>query len=414
MKRSILSISVALLSVCGFAMPSASSVPDAAADSLSARQFDAFEYSMQKRWRPADAVPFGNGKGSDHLFIGVSGSAYVPLYGGYSYGPHFSAHIGKWFNPYNALRVAPGVGYYFNNSTGARIKQLDVKASYLFNLMAYLGGYRPSRFMEISTVAGLGYTYSWYGRYSGHSLTAHAGLHFDMHVTKNVHLYVEPLVELSVDGLGQPGSAVQNRLTPYLCGNIGLSYRFGNDSRDYVPDGNWFLYVAGGTHLQTSANVLHNMSVSDAFGFDGALGVGRRYWNCFALRLSIAYSRNNWDTTLAGEGIKAQYAAGRLEAMLDLVALIGGKDDNRFCLSIMFGPEAGIMFKDNMPRRMNPYVGMTGGLQAKTRLSSRVALFVEPRMSYVPYPGATGKRYPVNRNFHDGLLDCNVGVEIAL
>lgn len=407
-------ISVFVLCACCSMFQANAAMPAARQDTLSSSRLDAADYSMMKRWRPEDAVPFENRGFFDNMFIGVSGSGFRTLYRGYSSGPRFSAHIGKWFDAYNGIRIAPGVGYYFENFSGYRVKQIDVKASYLFNMSSYLGGYRPSRFMDISTVAGLGYAYSWKVGYSGHSATAHLGLNFDMHVLRNVHLFVEPLVELSVDGLGQPGSAVPQRLMPYFCGTVGLSYSFGKDSRDYIPEGNWFLFLAGGAQLQLSEKVLDGMSVRDAFGFQGAFGAGRRYWNCFALRLSVAYSRNNWDTTFKGEGVKAQYLVGRLEAMLDLVALIGGRDDNRFCLSLMFGPEAGVLLKDNMPRRMNPFVGMTGGLQVKTRLSDRFAIFLEPRMSFVPYPAPSGSTYPVNSNYYDGLLNCNVGVEFNL
>lgn len=100
--------------------------------------------------------------------------------------------------------------------------------------------------------------------------------------------------------------------------------------------------------------------------------------------------------------------------MLDLVAIIGGRDDNRFSLSLMLGPEAGVMLKDNIGRRLNPIVGVTGGVQAKTRLSDRFSIFMEPRFSWVPYPALSGLSYPVNRNHYEWILNCNFGVEFDL
>lgn len=414
MKRILVSISVIFLFCCGSLSRLEAAQPDAFQDTLSVKSYDASDYSLMKRWRPADAVPFEKKGFFSNMFIGVSGSGYRTMYPGYSIGPRFSVHLGKWFNAYNAVRIAPGVGYYFENSNGARVKQIDVKASYLFNMMTYLGGYRPSRFIEISTVAGLGYTYNWGGSNAGHSMTAHLGLNFSAHATRNVHVFFEPLVELSVDGLGRQGSALKYRVMPYLLGTVGLSCRFGKDSRDYIPEGNWFLHLIGGTQFQTSDIVLNDMSISNAFGMHFAFGVGRTYWNWFAFRLSVAYSKHNWDRTLGGVLLESEYAVGRAEAIVDLVSLIGRTDRNRFCLSVMAGPEAGILHKDTIGRKMTPFVGITGAVQAKTRLSDRFAIFIEPRISMVPYPGPSGVRHAAYRNYYDGVFNCSAGVEFNL
>lgn len=405
MKRILISIFV-FLSCCSL---NGLYAAQPASDSLSV---NASDYSLMKRWRPKDTVPFEK-KGGSNMFIGLAGSGYRSMYYGYSIGPHVSFQIGKWFDPYNALRIAPGLGYYFQNSNGVVLKQVDVKASYMFNLMTYLGGYRPSRFIEISTVAGLGYayTFTWRGSNAGHSMSAHLGLNFDAHVLKNTHVFFEPLVEIAVNSLGKPAGSVRQRLMPYLIGTAGITYRFGNDSRDYVPAGHWFLHLMGGTQFQTSDIVVNELSMKDAFGMHFAFGFGRTYWNWFAFRLSVAYSSHKWDTTLGGEPLYSKYALGRAEAMVDLVSLIGRRDDNRFCLSIMAGPEAGIMHKDLVGRKLTPFVGITGAVQAKTRLSKHVAIFIEPRISMVPYPGLTPQKNSYYANYYDGVFNVSFGVE---
>ncbi len=413
MKKAFITISV-FLAAAGFMTPQSSAKSVAESDTVSVNVLDASDYSMMKRWRPEAEVPFKKGKFSDNLFFGVAGSGFRSVYSGYSGGPRFSVHVGKWFNHHSALRISPGVGYYFDNQSGARIKQIDVKASYLLNITSYLKGYRPSRFFDVSAVAGAGYSYSWKSVNSIHSVSAHLGLNFDIHILKNTHLFFEPVVDMAIDGLGRPASEISRRIMPFFCGTVGLSYLIENDSRDFLPRGNWFVYLAGSTQLQISDNALKNLSVKDAFGGQGAIGVGHRYWDWFAVRLSLAYSNSNWDVELNGTPLRAKYAVGRLEAMLDLVSLIGKKDDYRFSFSLMFGPEAGVMMKDKIGRRVIPFVGMTGGVQLKSRLSDRFSIFVEPRMSYVPYPASTGKAFPANANYSDGLFNCNIGLEFDI
>lgn len=399
--------------LAGLCLDVFAAAPSQAADSLAGYSFDANDYSLMKRWRPEDQVEFEK-KGGRNMFVGLTGTAYKPLHGGYSSGPHFSVNFGKWFDPYNGLRIAPGAGYYFNNSTSSRVKQLDLKASYLFNISSYVGGYKPTRFMEISAVAGLGYAYRWSPAYTGHSLTAHVGFNFSMHVLRNVYLFAEPQIELSVDGLGKPNSAVAQRLTPYFTGAIGVGYRFNTDKREWLPQGKWFFTLAGGTQFLTAGHVFNEMTANKAFGMHFAFGAGRRYWHWFALRLSVAYSQHNWDQNVYGDGMQAKYAVGRLEAMVDLVSLIGGRGDNRFCVSLMVGPEAGLMKHAAAARNIMPFVGITGGAQVKTRLSRSVALFIEPRISMVPYPAKSSATGIKAYNCYDGVFNCNIGIEYSL
>lgn len=411
MKRILTLISALVLS--GLTFSAVAAAPSEAVDSLSEYSSDAKDYSLMKRWRPENQVEFEK-KGGRNMFVGITGTAIRPMYSNFSSGPHFSVNFGKWFDPYNGLRFAAGAGYYFDNITSYRIKQVDVKASYLLNISSYVGGYKPSRFMEISAVAGLGYAYRWSAGYTGHSFTAHVGFNFSMHVLRNVYLFAEPQIELSLDGLGQRSSAISHRLTPYFAGAIGVGYRFNTDKREWLPQGKWFFTLSGGTQFLTAKHVFNEMTANNTFGMHFAFGAGRRYWDWFALRLSVAYSQHSWDQDVYGKGLNARYAVGRLEAMVDLVSLIGGRGDNRFCVSLMVGPEAGLMHHADAARRIMPFVGITGGAQVKTRLSQSVALFIEPRISMVPFSAKSNNSVAKMDNYYDGVFNCNIGIEYSL
>lgn len=391
------------------------------ADSLSLlpkKKLNAFDYSMMRRWRPKDEVKFVSGRFIDNTFISLSGSGYRVFRHDYSSGPHLSLSFGKWLNAFHALRLSVGTGYYFDNFDGNRLKQVDAGLSYMFNFSSYLGGYRPSRLCEISGVAGIGYSYLWRKEHSGHAATAHIGMNFNLHILKDVDLFVEPLFLLSSDGLAIARTNNWRRYFGAFSGSVGMSYRFdpaGFPGRG--PSRKWFVFLTGGTQVQNSFIIHHDMDAKSAFGMHFNTGAGLWCGDFFAVRLSAAYSRNNWMKTVAGDCLSTDYAVLRLEGMLDFVALFNKMEDSVFSASLLFGPETGYMFKKDIGRNMViPYVGMTGGVQAKVRVYRRFSVFIEPRFSFVPYPAPSDDRTSVNvnRNYYDGLLNCSLGIEYAL
>lgn len=400
----------------------------AAGSGAQGRKLNAMDYSMMKRWRPEDEVSFTSGRFLDNTFVSLSGGGYRIFDDDYSSGQNLMLYFGKWLNPYHALRLSAGTGYFFDNFDKYRIKHIDARLSYMFNFSSYIGGYRPSRFCGISGVAGLGYSYLWRrGGYSGHALTAHLGMDFNMHVLKNMDIFVEPLFELMSDGLSVPRVNNWRRYFGSFSGSVGLSWRFDPDGfPDIVPDGRMFVTLSGGIQMQNSAIVRHDIDPGKVAGMAVAAGVGRRYGNSFAMRLTAAYSRNNWMQTLAGDCLATDYIALRLEGMLGVVSLVNGREHNLFCASLLLGPEIGYMVKHDIGGGIVvpspalklgvPYVGMTGGVQAKFRISHRVALFIEPRFAVIPYsaPSDDLTSPNANRNYYDGLMNCSAGVEYYL
>lgn len=399
----------------------------AVASAVSKKGLNALDYSMMKRWRPKNEIQFSSHRFFDNSFASVSGSGYRIFNRNYCSGPNLTLHFGKWLNAFHAVRISAGAGYYFDNFDGLRVKHIDTKASYLFNFSSYIGGYRPSRLCEISGVAGIGYSYLWKIGYSGHAFTAHIGANFNLHVLKNIDIFVEPLFEAVTDGLATPNVNNWRRYFVAFNGTLGMSCRFDPAGfPDILPDGRYFVYASGGIQIQNSALVLGDIDSDKMTGMTVSAGFGRRYGNAFAMRLSALYSKSNWIQTLQGDCRATEYVALRLEGMIDIVSLINGREHNVFCASLLFGPEAGYVAKRDIDRSIVapttgmkcgiPYVGLTGGVQAKFRISRSVAIFLEPRFSIVPYPAPTDNpSLPnANRNYYDGLLNCCIGVEYYL
>ena len=72
--------------------------------------------------------------------------------------------------------------------------------------------------------------------------------------------------------------------------------------------------------------------------------------------------------------------------------------------------------KDRSDAVQSFYFGVSGGAQVKFRLTPMISLYLEPRFSIVPYPakaqvGETDNKY---RNYYDGVMNFNAGIEVNL
>ena len=124
--------------------------------------FNALDYSMQKRYRPKNMV-FANNKWTDNTFVGIDmGVESFLNREGSEMGLYkiFSAGYGKMFTPVHGARVNLNGGWALHKRTSDSYMRVGLQASHLFNITAYMKGYNPSRIFELSTVLGLGYTYS--------------------------------------------------------------------------------------------------------------------------------------------------------------------------------------------------------------------------------------------------------------
>jgi hypothetical protein len=114
----------------------------------------------------------------------------------------------------------------------------------------------------------------------------------------------------------------------------------------------------------------------------------------------------------------AHYYALRLEGVLDVVRLAMRKScDCRFSGGVVLGPEFGYMVKKDIGYTLKrQYVGLGLGLHGNCSLGDRIALFVEPRFTLVPYtaPNDESTSFNINRNYYDSLFNFNVGLEINL
>lgn len=114
----------------------------------------------------------------------------------------------------------------------------------------------------------------------------------------------------------------------------------------------------------------------------------------------------------------SQYAGFRLELVLDYIKLLSNNEDEKFSSSLIIGPEFGYISKDDNPygKFSQYYTGLSAGVQFKFKVQPRLAVFIEPHCSIIPYSvGATevGDLW-VRNNYYDAIVNLNLGVEYNL
>ena len=384
------------------------------ADSTGTRGFDASSFSMQKRWRPANAYQFRSDRLLDNVFVSAYLQGCSTFRTNYSDGPAAGISAGKWFNPYHAARVSLDFGRYNANYDAAKVTHFDFRASYMFNFVSYLYGYDPTRFFEASAVAGAGLSYVGRSGAGGFPLSAHLGVNATFRILGRFSLFMEPLFEIEGEALKLRRDDAWRGYVPAFNFKAGVTYNFFNrnvPADSYAAPFCYFVSVGG--QLPSSATVLQSGSAMSATGLHFNAGVGFDCLDFLQLRPSVFASGCLWDTDVSMVRKTSFYAGVRGEALLDLVALISG-ERKRFGCSVLAGPEFGFFVKKDVEVTIGSlYAGLVGGVQCKYRLGERFSVFVEPRFSYVPYSTYTDDLSTVNdyRNYYDSLLSFSLGVE---
>ena len=379
------------------------------------RGFDATRYSMMKRYTPKDFHVFENKGGFDKTFYTIRGGSQKLGTPDYSYGLMAGISFGKWYHEDHAVRFNMSMGHWYDNFNGMGIHAAELSWSYLFNVISYLGGYKPARFCNLSVVAGVGYANCGYAGNTGQALTAHAGFNIDMKLGSAVSVFVEPLAKIYSNGMAISRAGNWRSWLSSFDGSVGLAFSVGNPKVDII-DGDWFMTLVFGPQVQNSANVYDKIGVINAIGPQVNLGFGQYVTDFIGFRGTLSYSRHKW-VQYDELRLFSNYFALRAEAMLDLIGAFV-KDRHAVAFSLLFGPEFGYMYKDDYGEEYldAPYIGLTGGVQLKFALSEKVGLFFEPRFSFVPYNGVSYDRTSLNDfvNYYDGLVNMNIGLEIDL
>lgn len=400
------------------------------------RGYDISSLISARRARAADVTPFENKPFFKNTFASVRVTSHTMSNDDYSSGLQGGVSFGKWLHQDHGVRVNLDMGQWYDNFDVEPIMGTELSASYLFNLTSYAFGYRTNRMFEVSVVGGLGYANSILtefreeqtGKRMGHAFSGHVGANLNLRIFKNIDFFLEPQMVIYTNGIAMSNAGNWRSRMSAFRGSFGLTYNIQQSYLDDSPklfdrqDG-YFISLMMGPSYQNSRLVYELVGVGRALGVQVALSVGKYYTDYFAVRYSAGYTRGTW-VAYVNDTYSCNYFAARAEGMFDVVRfvqrLVAGcapEKLSRFSASVLFGPELGYMYKlDMLEVIKNFYMGISGGLQAKYRLTDRLSLFLEPRFSIVPYDAPANDPTTLNdyRNYWDGVINLNAGIEFSL
>lgn len=386
-------------------------------------------YKMMRRYRPINQ-PFVEDKGFfSNMFIMLVGSGYRQFASNYSNGPYITSTLGKWFTKWHGARLSTGIGYFWDNYSATRVWMADTRLSYMFNLTSYIDGYDPDRLLEFYPLAGLGLALNWD---SDNAVTvgpsAHLGLDVNFHIFPGLDLVVEPIFELQNDSRRLVRMDIWRNYL--IAAHMGYGLRIFLDPNHFGgdPGRDWFFTVSSGMELQNS-DLERNIRFGKAIGASSMIGAGRYYSDIFSIRTSLGYGWHFWkeikegDTDIYGNLLpparfRSSYFILRVDGIMDVLPYIIKDLPEHFpwSASVMMGPEIGVLYKKDPYKEdiVYPYVGFTGGLQGKYTIWRGLGVFVEPRVSIVPYSAYAFRTDTVNRNYYDAVVSLSLGFEYRL
>ncbi len=387
------------------------------------KDFNALEHSLQKRYR-FKGERFQSPKWYENSFISVYGGGYQLFKddgGTYSMGGKAGLAVGKWFDEVSGLRLAGYGNTYKVNMTAERAVSWGLDVSYMYNLTSNIRGEATaSRFYDIFLIGGAGISNPVFENDSDFNIGGHLGANLNLNLFKYLGFYFEPLAryEYTVPDRKVSDEGRSHHFSYNV--NFGLTYNFiGREYDRYQADYSegQFISLLGGTQMDILNMTSARINFKEGLGPNFALSYGKWYSGLFALRSSLFYSNGVWSEYIERFTNRSQYFGFRLEAMFEFLHYI---NDGKFPLrlSVLLGPEVGGMHKTDINETIfTPYFGFATGLQLKTRIAGPVSIFIEPRLSVVPYSFKTSGLMDSDMahfNYGDLVGNLNLGIEIAL
>ena len=406
----------------------------AAADSAVARKkrptsIDISGYAMQKRWRPTDEkAPSGLGWLVNDAYVYGYAGYLMKFVSQYGHGANIQLGYGKWFadakglHRYHGMRLGVAGGWSYDNYNATRLDAIEVRATYLFDVSAYAAGYDPRRLFSFVPQLGVGVTFEDADnrKFGNTAFSMHAGFDWVVRSFPGVDVVLEPLFELHTDPRRLPRQNVWKKLIPAFRGNVGvhvqLDRRYWKQWAD--PGRDMRISLAAGPALQVAANIRAAKEIPELLGYTLAVGFGRSYNDWFDWRFQAGLTTDSWyenrQDVYSRDLRKAMYLYLRLDAMFDIPAMFQHDlpEWRRFRFFVMGGPELGLLHKSNVPNlKAFPYLGLSGGFQFRWEPWRKVAFFVEPRVSAVPYTTRSNLLEVDYLNYSDLVTSLYIGVE---
>lgn len=355
--------------------------------------------------------------------------------------------VGRHLNEQHSLRLYINGAFGYQRSKDILFQRYGIRLDHLFNVSAYFNGYRPDRYMNVSTVLGLGYHHSKMKNFREEdAFEGHAGLQFRFFTGPQGYLNIEPYIGIAQDHYDLSEKRNWREYDIFYGANLNFVYYLNNN---LTPEARTkYLRRKGYVHAPGDDNLLKSwqspffielsngvtLTKSTNLGFEGSLGhnlrasLGKWFSPAIGLRFSLSSMTFTWskETTPAKNDppIRPEYVNKMhsllfgvgAEAMIDPFGFTQKYTwDEQFGLHILLGGEMGWLIKhhEDKKRLSCHSESYTAGLQLWTKLHDGLRLFVEPRYSRniykLPYRNVNW-----NKRFADDVFSANIGISMML
>ena len=325
-----------------------------------------------------------DGRGfADGLFFSVMGGPAFLANGHPSmwddrFGGRVAVSLGKWFDPYNAVRLTANATSIHQYESTNNMKAVGLQLDYMANLHNLFGGLNPNRKFWMDFVAGVSYNRSADNDHVGYnSLGIGGGLQANIRLARGLALSLEPRVDI----YGQhyaPHTFSFNKSDVTASFLAGLTYTYNDRRAAHVEDADDIhhstITVVGGV-----SNRLNTLSDGKMYAPIGRLSFTRWYAPAFAWRANVQGLIRGKRVT----GYNYVQAQVGLDWMTDLTALSCGYD--RSC-TLSFKTIAGVSLGADYAKHGQHTTYFSPDLHAGGQVAVRVAdnlhIVAEPQVAY--------------------------------
>lgn len=325
-----------------------------------------------------------DGRGfADGLFFSVMGGPAFLANGHPSmwddrFGGRVAVSLGKWFDPYNAVRLTANATSIHQYESTNNMKAVGLQLDYMANLHNLFGGLNPNRKFWMDFVAGVSYNRSADNDHVGYnSLGIGGGLQANIRLARGLALSLEPRVDI----YGQhyaPHTFSFNKSDVTASFLAGLTYTYNDRRAAHVEDADDIhhstITVVGGV-----SNRLNTLSDGKMYAPIGRLSFTRWYAPAFAWRANVQGLIRGKRVT----GYNYVQAQVGLDWMTDLTALSCGYDRSR---TLSFKTIAGVNLGADYAKHGQHTTYFSPDLHAGGQVAVRVAdnlhIVAEPQVAY--------------------------------
>ncbi len=354
--------------------------------------------------------------------------------------------VGKRFSRLHSARLTLHGGFGFQESSNLLLGKAGARLDYLFSLSSYFDGYNPARFLELSSVLGIGAQGSQLRRNSPWKLSAegHVGLQLKFYTGPQGALNIEPYIGIASDQ-GDVSTNKNWRKYDVFYG-VGLSYVYyldnplsrqrrrqliaGRSKADAVVGDSalqswqrpWFVELAAGPHFMDSPE----LGFFSTLGHETALSVGKWLSPALGVRFttslrSATFGKSQFTSPRPSYGTSYErtynkvYAGARVDALISPLGFTKGFAwDKPFGFYVLFGGELGRLVRYDRSELLRCWsVSYSAGAHFWARIADGVQLFVEPRGSWyiynIPYSDVRTR----SMRCTDGGMTVNVGLTVS-